>query len=832
MRQRLILLLAAMLAAGGALARPLLSVTKYGEDDGLPGWHVTQIAQDHRGMIWMATWNGLCRFDGYEFRTFKSAVGDGCDMPTDRIRNISVGGDGNIYCMVDESKFVFDIKRHRFAGTHKPFYNRNNAYSIIGKPHYEHTDSHGTRWRISSGGGVEWLDTATRRWHDYPANPAIGVVRFCFPDRQGNLWLLGNHGVIKLCFMVEPAQMLDMQKPAQVRCLFRDAKGRVWVTTKEDATVRVFAPDGSAMGYLAPDGTLQKGYVGFGRSVYCMAQTPDGLLWMGCKPQGLLRVRERKDGSFALQGIEGLSSGSIYDIKADSRRRLWVATLGGGVNCLTDPAAERPEVATPQHGLDGYPHGVCRKVRYLHITRQQTLLAATTEGLLVADIGQGRALGSILFKRHAREAGRQSSLSCSAVMDIAEDSRGRLFVSTESGGVNMITSEPVTADTLAFRHFNTATGMPCDVTLSATPLGGRLLVVGSNQIMILNPDNGRCEAFGTGFFHRECRFSDAHPVVMADGSRMFGLQDGAFAIKPEKFAKSSYVPPIAITDITLQNTVGVSAADALDTLVVHPAERNVTARFAALDYSGTNRICYAFRLLAEDCGAESEGWNNIGRNNSVTLLDMNPGTYCLEIRSTNADGVWTDNTRRLTIIVEPMFGETLAARLLLLAAVLAAAGAVGYTILYIRRIKRRQRETLAAYLDLLNRPAAAAPGNGGSAGPEQAPKKVSAEDDRMMKAITLFVEQHIADSDINIGDMAVAAATSRSGLQRKMKQMLGVTPLDFLREARIKRACTLLRGGGMTVSEVAFACGFSDPKYFSRCFKASLGKSPTEYRGA
>lgn len=173
----------------------------------------------------------------------------------------------------------------------------------------------------------------------------------------------------------------------------------------------------------------------------------------------------------------------------------------------------------------------------------------------------------------------------------------------------------------------------------------------------------------------------------------------------------------------------------------------------------------------------------------------------------------------------------LAARLLLLAAVLAAAGAVGYTILYIRRIKRRQRETLAAYLDLLNRPAAAAHGNGGSAGPEQAPKKVSAEDDRMMKAITLFVEQHIADSDINIGDMAVAAATSRSGLQRKMKQMLGVTPLDFLREARIKRACTLLRGGGMTVSEVAFACGFSDPKYFSRCFKASVGKSPTEYRG-
>lgn len=50
MRHGLMFLLAAMLAAGGALARPLLSVTKYGEDDGLPGWHVTQVAQDHRGI--------------------------------------------------------------------------------------------------------------------------------------------------------------------------------------------------------------------------------------------------------------------------------------------------------------------------------------------------------------------------------------------------------------------------------------------------------------------------------------------------------------------------------------------------------------------------------------------------------------------------------------------------------------------------------------------------------------------------------------------------------------------------------------------------------------
>jgi len=58
---------------------------------------------------------------------------------------------------------------------------------------------------------------------------------------------------------------------------------------------------------------------------------------------------------------------------------------------------------------------------------------------------------------------------------------------------------------------------------------------------------------------------------------------------------------------------------------------------------------------------------------------------------------------------------------------------------------------------------------------------------------------------------------------------LGVTPLDFIREARIRKACQLLKEGG-TVNDVAYKCGFSDPKYFSKCFRQTMGISPTEYR--
>lgn len=174
--------------------------------------------------------------------------------------------------------------------------------------------------------------------------------------------------------------------------------------------------------------------------------------------------------------------------------------------------------------------------------------------------------------------------------------------------------------------------------------------------------------------------------------------------------------------------------------------------------------------------------------------------------------------------VPPMLHETLWAKLLLWLTVFVVLCAILYVIWYIHRIRRQQHETLEAYLELLNRT---------EAKDERRPSvEVKTEDDVMMKRIAKFVEPHLSDSDVNIGDMAAAAATSRSGLQRKMKNLLGVTPLDFLREARIKHACRLLRETDDPITKIAFLCGFSDAKYFSCCFKASVGSSPSDYRNS
>ena len=406
-------------------------------------------------------------------------------------------------------------------------------------------------------------------------------------------------------------------------------------------------------------------------------------------------------------------------------------------------------------------------------------------------------------------------------MFVAEDSRHRLFVCTESGGVNQIISDNLLGDALDFRHFDISTGLSSDITLSAVESGGLLLIVCNNQLILLDADNNTSASYDTHFWGRMMRFSDAIPLLLPDGRRIFGLQDGAITIWPENMKKSSDTPPIALTSISIHGDSVNLAVNGLDTLLLKkPEERDVAITFAALDYRGSGIISYAYQMN------DNSGWVDIGKEHTTTFLNLRPGTYQLKIRSTNSDGVWVDNTRVLTIIVKPTFWETRWAQLLYILLLLAFVWGVIYIFRYIRHIKHQQRETHEAYLALLN-------ARQDTEASEQTQKptkpKMKPDDEAFMQRAMKFIEDHISDLDMNIGDMAEATATSRSGLNRKMKSLLGVTPLDFIREARIRKACAMLSQGAM-VKDVAYACGFSDVIYFRKCFKAEIGKTPSEYR--
>ena len=103
-------------------------------------------------------------------------------------------------------------------------------------------------------------------------------------------------------------------------------------------------------------------------------------------------------------------------------------------------------------------------------------------------------------------------------------------------------------------------------------------------------------------------------------------------------------------------------------------------------------------------------------------------------------------------------------------------------------------------------------------------------DQEMMEKLMKFLEANISEQDLKIEDMADAVNLGRTVFYGKIKSIVGMAPFDFLRRIRMQRAEDLINRSQMNISEVAYAVGFTDPKYFTKCFKKETGMTPTEYR--
>lgn len=102
-------------------------------------------------------------------------------------------------------------------------------------------------------------------------------------------------------------------------------------------------------------------------------------------------------------------------------------------------------------------------------------------------------------------------------------------------------------------------------------------------------------------------------------------------------------------------------------------------------------------------------------------------------------------------------------------------------------------------------------------------------DEQFLNDAIACIENHLDDPQFDIPQMADELHVSKSTLSRKLKVMTNLTPGDFMKNIKLKHACNLLKKKSITISEVAYATGFNNPKYFSRCFKDEFGMPPTEY---
>ena len=107
---------------------------------------------------------------------------------------------------------------------------------------------------------------------------------------------------------------------------------------------------------------------------------------------------------------------------------------------------------------------------------------------------------------------------------------------------------------------------------------------------------------------------------------------------------------------------------------------------------------------------------------------------------------------------------------------------------------------------------------------------MSPNDRKFMDKLVELMEQNMDNGDLVVDDLVRELAVSRSVFFKKLKTLTGLAPIEFIKEIRIKRATQLIETGEFNMTQISYMVGINDPRYFSKCFKAQVGMTPTEYK--
>ena len=108
--------------------------------------------------------------------------------------------------------------------------------------------------------------------------------------------------------------------------------------------------------------------------------------------------------------------------------------------------------------------------------------------------------------------------------------------------------------------------------------------------------------------------------------------------------------------------------------------------------------------------------------------------------------------------------------------------------------------------------------------------EMSPNDRKFMDKLVELMEQNMDNGELVVDDLVRELAVSRSVFFKKLKTLTGLAPIEFIKEMRIKRATQLIETGEFNMTQISYMVGINDPRYFSKCFKAQVGMTPTEYR--
>jgi len=313
-----------------------------GTREGLSQVDVSSIIQDSRGFMWIGTGNGLNRYDGYKFITYRFDLANSSSLSNNVISDLAEDKSGNIWIATKGGLNKFDRASGRFTrylhDDHSP---ASLATDVVNRLSF---DSNGNLWVATQNGGLDYLDVRSNKFRHYTHSNADSNslsnnnVYTVFTDSHHNLWV-GTAGGLNL---YRPASNnfsrfkysdTDAGTPGDhIFCIYEDRTGNLYLGTISEG-VFVFNPAKHTFRHIKTKDSL--GNTTSVNTVNSLGQDDNGNIWIGAEHGGLSlldasgNLYNYQHDDIDNNSIKGISINAIHK---DRNGNMWLGAFGGGIN--------------------------------------------------------------------------------------------------------------------------------------------------------------------------------------------------------------------------------------------------------------------------------------------------------------------------------------------------------------------------------------------------------------------------------------------------------------------------------------------------------------------
>ncbi len=688
----LLALAAALTGARGAETSGRFLVRSWQSEDGLPSNVVRSVAQAADGYLWVATAEGVVRFDGVRFTGFA----------TEREEVLARGTARALFALESGDVWVATTRGGLLRWHGGRLTQVWADLSVTPAPNVSQVVPDGRGgvlivrvpelWRAAGAGApvlverTSEIEELLRR--DVEAAPvrARQAVRAQLRDRRGRVWMAGPAGrltVTDTASASAPVELPTIEPGNRINELYEDREGSIWAATADSGLVQIRERRAEVL--TVADGLGD-------RTAFAVLRDRAGAWWVGSKRGGLDRIGGGAVTHFAVG--DGSGNRPISALCEDRTGAFWAATRDGsvfrqegGAFVPAFPVAQTSKVVAIIEdtrgrlwfgGLQGLALFAHEKITHCGAETGLTsasvsALAADAAGTLWVGTHDGRIFRG--DEKGFAAHGTAAELGGRAVLGLRVEPEGTLWAATLGSGLFHWQAGKIT-------RFAVAEGLPDARLTSVLDDGAGYLWLGSlgGIFRVAKADLHDIAAHrrttatwlqldrSDGLLSRECT-GGFQPAAWRgqDGELRFPTVNGLVRIRPAEITTNTAPPPVIIEECRA-NDRGLSlGGGAVET---GPGRARLEFRYTGLSLAAPERV--RFRVLLE--GLEA-AWREVGPQRVTAYEAVPPGRYRFRVQAANNDGLWSEMGAALAVTVRPHIWETL--WFLALAAALAAAAAAG-----------------------------------------------------------------------------------------------------------------------------------------------------------